>query len=396
MSVFCCERYRMVSPMKGRGERHLDSAKTNSVTGSRWTTVLRRRLVVGLHGLAFLAGLGSDAGCYAQPPLRESAVQGQAVPRDVREMYERGLSWLDQNQDDTGRWKSSGGESGPGVTGLATMAFLAYGEDPNVGVYHRNVHRAVRSIIEDQNAKTGYIGSSMYHHGFAMLALAEAYGSVDERILWTGSSVDDSRRRTIGQALELAVRTAITSQSKNNTGGWRYSPDSSDADTSVSGSILMGLLAARNAGIEVPDKSIDRAIQYFTSMTSPSGQVAYAGGLGGFDNSPARVSIATLVYSVSGRKDLKEFKATSTFLASTDTNETSDHYGEYTAYYKAQALFQADLQAWEKWNKALIRELKEKQRNDGHFDGSYGAPVATSMSLLALALNFRFLPIYER
>jgi hypothetical protein len=386
----------MVSPMKGRGETHLNSAKSNRVATHRPTAGWQRRILIALHGFAFLSGSGWDASCSAQPPLRESAVQGQAVPRDVREMYERGLSWLDQNQDDSGRWKSSGGESGPGVTGLATMAFLAYGEDPNMGVYHRNVHRAVRSIIEDQNAKTGYIGSSMYHHGFAMLALAEAYGSVDERILWTGSSVDDSRRRTIGQALELAVRTAITSQSKNNTGGWRYSPDSSDADTSVSGSIMMGLLAARNAGIEVPDKSIDRAIQYFTSMTSPSGQVAYAGGLGGFDNSPARVSIATLVYSVSGRKDLKEFKATSTFLASTDTNETSDHYGEYTAYYKAQALFQADLQAWEKWNKALIRELKEKQRNDGHFDGSYGAPVATSMSLLALALNFRFLPIYER
>ncbi|MBM3967530.1 MAG: squalene--hopene cyclase, partial [Planctomycetes bacterium] len=50
----------------------------------------------------------------------------------------------------------------------------------------------------------------------------------------------------------------------------------------------------------------------------------------------------------------------------------------------------------EKWNKSLIQDLKSKQKNDGHFDGNYGAPVATSMSLLSLALNFRFLPIYER
>jgi hypothetical protein len=40
--------------------------------------------------------------------------------------------------------------------------------------------------------------------------------------------------------------------------------------------------------------------------------------------------------------------------------------------------------------------LKQKQKSDGHFDGSFGSAVATSMSLLALALNFRFLPIYER
>jgi hypothetical protein len=237
--------------------------------------------------------------------MRESAFLGQAVPRDVREIYERGLGWLEKNQDDSGRWRGGGGESGPGVTGLATMAFLAYGEDPNYGQFQLQVHRGVRAIIEDQNSNTGYIGSSMYHHGFAMLALAEAYGTVDERTLWEGSSSDSSKSRPIGKALELAVRTAITSQNKNNTGGWRYSPDSTDADTSVSGSVLMGLLAARNAGIEVPDKVVDRAIQYFKSMTSPSGQVAYAGGLGGFDNSPARVSIATLVYSVAGRKYLK-------------------------------------------------------------------------------------------
>jgi len=349
-------------------------------------------LVLGI-GIWLLSG----SPCVrAQSLSRENAVQGQAVSRDVRELYERGLGWLQNNQDATGRWKSSGGESGPGVTGLATMAFLAYGDDPNHGTYSEPVTRAIRSIIEDQNAKTGYLGPSMYHHGFAMLALAEAYGACDEERLWIGSNVDESKRRSIGQALELAVRTAVTSQGKNSTGGWRYSPDASDADTSVSGSILMGLLAARNAGIEVPDKSIDRAVEYFRSMTSQGGQVAYTGGLGGFDNSPARVSIATLVYAVSGRKELREFKVASSFLISGDVSDTSDHYGEYTAYYKAQALFQADIAAWDKWNKVLIRELKEKQRSDGHFDGNYGATVATSMNLLSIALNFRFLPIYER
>ncbi|MBM3967804.1 MAG: hypothetical protein FJ308_22515, partial [Planctomycetes bacterium] len=297
------------------------------------------------------SSLGFDRNiAIAQAPWRENAVQGQAVPRDVREMYEKGLTWLEKNQDNTGRWSGNGGDAGPGVTGLCLMTFLAYGEDPNFGAYNSTVRKAVQSIIVDQNAKTGYLGSSMYHHGFSMLALAEAYGAVDERLLWESSTIDESRRRSIGEALELAVRTAITSQNKNSVGGWRYSPDASDADTSVSGSIMVGLLAARNAGIEVPDKNIDKAIAYFTSMTSTSGQVAYAGGLGGFDNSPARVSIATLVYSIAGRKDLKEFKATSTFLKSSDSNETSDHYGEYTAYYKAQALFQADIGAWEKWN----------------------------------------------
>jgi len=59
---------------------------------------------------------------------------------------------------------------------MALMVLLASGEDPNFGMYSNNVRRALKSIISAQNANTGILGSSMYHHGFAMLGLAEAYG----------------------------------------------------------------------------------------------------------------------------------------------------------------------------------------------------------------------------
>ncbi len=71
-------------------------------------------------------------------------------------------------------------------------------------------------------------------------------------------------------------------------------------------------------------------------------------------------------------------------------------YPEYTRYYQAQALFQGDVEAWKKWNKGLIREFTTTQLKDGSFPGQFGQAVGTSMSLLALALNYRFLPIYER
>jgi hypothetical protein len=317
---------------------------------------------------------------------------GEVVPRDVREVYDRGMQYLATTQTEDGSFKG-GGEQGPGVTGLALMVFLASGEDPNFGLYSNHVRKALRNIITQQNSGTGILGNSMYHHGFSTLALAEAYGTVDDRSLWTGS---EPNRRTIGQALELAVRAAITSQKKNSYGGWRYSPDSSDADTSVSGSVLVGLLAARNAGIEVPDEVLDRAIGYYVKMTSDSGQVAYAGGFGGFDESIARISIATLVYSVSRRKDLPQFKATVNYLATRLENSTNQSWPEYTRYYQAQALFQGDVDAWEKWNKLLVRQLKAAQLADGSIRSSQGATIGTAMSMLALALNYRFLPIYER
>src|SRR5690349_7445242 len=225
---------------------------------------MSRTLALGL----FLFGGLADA--IAQPP---NARIGEAVPRDVRELYDKGLQYLVKTQSESGDWP--GGQQGAGITGLGLMAFLASGEDPNFGMYSNNVRRAVRSIISQQDASTGYFGNSMYHNGFAMLALAEAYGAVDDRYVWPGGK----KPRSIGAALELAVRAAITSQKRNSMSAWRYSPTSTDAVTSVSGAILVGLLAARNAGIEVPDESINKAISYYTSMTASSGQVAYSGGL---------------------------------------------------------------------------------------------------------------------
>jgi hypothetical protein len=255
-------------------------------SGPRLLSLCRQSIPVLQSVLLLGLFLTRPMPAQAQPP---NARIGEAVPRDVREIYDKGLQFLVSTQSQAGGWV--GGQAGPGVTGLGLMVFLASGEDPNFGLYSGNVRRAVRSLITEQDASTGFLGNSMYHHGFGMLALAEAYGAVDDRRVWP----DGQKVRTIGEALELAVRAALTSQKNNSMGAWRYSPTSNDADTSVSGAVLVGLLAARNAGIEVPDTAIDKAISYYTKMTSPSGQVAYAGSIGGFDESLARISIATLV-----------------------------------------------------------------------------------------------------
>lgn len=318
---------------------------------------------------------------------------GDPVPHDVREMYDSGLQFLAKTQTVEGGWPT--GHQGAGVSGLALMCFLASGEDPNFGLYAGNVRRALRHIISLQDKQTGYFGGSMYHHGFAMLALAEAYGTVDDRNLWTSGS--SSGQLSIGQSLELAVRAAITSQKSNPLGAWRYNPSGSDADTSVAGAVLMGLLAARNAGIEVPDESIDRAISYFVKMTAPSGQVAYSGGVGGFNESLARISIATLVFAIARRKDLPQYDQTLDYLRGKLQGGSSGHGGiEYQNYYQAQAFFQGDIELWKKWNKDLVRRLKSTQQEDGSVDASQGVYVGTTLSLLALAVNYRFLPIYER
>jgi hypothetical protein len=363
--------------------------------------MMPRRLVIA----CLIASLAGSA--RAEGPLVK---YGDPVPRDVREIYDAGLRYLLKTQDQDGSWKDQ--QAGAGVTGMAMMVLLASGEDPNFGPYRAPIRKALRNMIGQQDAGTGFFGGqhggghdSMYQHGFAMLALAEAYGVVDDRGLWTEPGAQQGgpgTGRSIGKALELAVRRAVSSAKQNPTGGWRYGPDAKDADTSVSGAVLMGLLAARNAGIEVPDETIDRAIKYYVTMTGGNGQVGYSGGAGG--GSDAVTSIGVLVYSIARRQELPQYKAATKYLVARSRGGDApgpDGYPGYTDYYRAQALFQCDVAAWEKWNTGLVKQLKSTQAKDGSIStagrGGMGTgTVTTSLYLLALAVNFKFLPVYER
>jgi hypothetical protein len=327
--------------------------------------------------------LATAFGARAQDP---SLRFGGQIPPDVDVIYEKGLTWLAAAQAPDGSWK--GPYEGPAVTGICLMAFLASGEDPNYGRYAVNIRRAVRSIIQSQDAQTGYLPNSMYHLGFGMLALSEAYGVVDESQIW-GS---DKPVRSIAQTLQLAINCATQAQKKNRWGGWRYSPDATDADMSVTGAVLMGLLAARNAGMDVPDDVINNAMEFVHRSTGKDGSVAYTGGFGGMGGSMNLTAVATLVGAISKSKGADQYKAAlSRLLDNLDYHEAGN-YAEYFRYYMAQALFQGDYNAWQKWNGEKVRELRDTQKDDGSFGGAY----ETGMSMLALGLNYRFLPIYER
>src|SRR5690348_3729922 len=102
--------------------------------------------------------IGPLGSAVAQPPTIQP---GEVVPRDVREIYDRGLRFLATSQSPDGTWDAgkpgpgmrqglenaaqadaswaSEGKQGPGVTALALLAFLASGEDANFGIYSGNV-----------------------------------------------------------------------------------------------------------------------------------------------------------------------------------------------------------------------------------------------------------------
>ena len=161
--------------------------------------------------------------------------------------------------------------------------------------------------------------------------------------------------------------------------------------------MLVGLLAAKNAGIEVPDDIMERAFKYFRKMTSKDGSVGYfQTRANNYGNSIARSSIAALVLSIGKRKGSEEYAATRKYLLANLEKRYEAHplYGDY---YQAQALFQIDYKAWQRWTRDRMSRAVAVASEDGSIGNSrVGKPYATAMHMLTLALNYRFLPIYER
>jgi hypothetical protein len=184
----------------------------------------------------------------------------------------------------------------------------------------------------------------------------------------------------------------LSSQARNLRKAWRYSPESTDADTTVSGAQMVALFAARNAGIPVPDKAIAAGLKFYRDCQTDDGGFGYENSAGG--STPPRSAIGALVLALAKQKDTTEFKAAMRYLQHSAPEEHT--YWNYFIYYAAQAFFHSDPDAWKKWNDSNVRTLGQAQNNDGSWPGQNGPTFSTSTSLLSLALNYRFLPIYER
>src|ERR1700722_11144568 len=102
------------------------------------------------------------------------------VASEVDKMYVRGLQYLVRTQTPEGNWPDEPFNGEPAVTSLAAVSLLAHGDDPNFGPYSTTIHRALDYILKHSDPSTGYIGPTMYNHGFSTLALAESYGVVDD------------------------------------------------------------------------------------------------------------------------------------------------------------------------------------------------------------------------
>jgi len=346
--------------------------------------VIGQRLVV----LFLAAAVVALPACADQP-----TGQPDAVDQSVK----KALTFLRSSQDPDGCWRSFGfGQvKSAGVTGLGVMAFLSAGHVPSEGEHARAIEKGVRWVLARQRPN-GVIATDgefeMYHHGICTLMLAEVVG------MCRGELADEVRKK-----LAKAVNVILKAQRQDglHAGGWRYTVYGSDADLSVTGWQLLALRAAKNVGCDVPAESIERAVAYVRRCyDEPRGAFAYT--VRGYLTVPC-TGTGVLGLELCG-KDLhrcRESLRAGTFILRSPVGLDQQHCF-YGLYYCSQAMFQLGDRYWDVYRPRLHEVLLPNQRDDGAWVGldgearRVGPNYSTAMGILALTVEYRFLPIYQR
>ncbi len=325
-----------------------------------------------------------------------SPARAQAPSRNtpVDRAIDQALEFLANNQDrNDGSWRVHG-QRNAAITSLAIMAFLSAGHVPGEGPYGGVVEKGARWVMRQQQPN-GLIatenGHEMYHHGICTLMLAEVAGMTNGALA-----------REIRDRLAKAVALIIKAQRMQGSdrGGWRYTVVPISSDISVTGWQIMALRAAKNLGCDVPAETIDRAIGYI--------QRCHDKGSGGFCYMPnsgvttpcTGTSILALELCGKNLHRSPEVLRAGSYLLKHPPRWHEAHFF-YGIYYGSQAMFQLGDNYWNFYRPQLHEVLLRHQKNNGSWEGTaydaaFGPHYCTAMAVLALTVEYRFLPIYQR
>jgi hypothetical protein len=318
-------------------------------------------------------------------------------PTPIDRAVNRALEFLHNTQNKSdGSWSAGRAGKSVAVTSLCVMSFLSAGHVPGEGKYGPALEKAI-SYVLDRQQTNGLLADEgtleMYHHGIATLMLGEVCGMTNKEL-----------SKDVRRALEKAILVILKAQRTEGimAGGWRYRvAHVMGSDISVSGWQIMALRSAKNLGCDVSAKPIDNAIAFLKRCQDSTG---------GFRYMPDHVvtvpctGTAVLALELCG-KDEHHSRAVLRGAGYLIRTENLPSWGQqhlfYGIYYGAQATFQVGGNYWSTYRDRLHRLLLENQATSGAWlsegnDGFYGPNYSTAMSILALTVEYRYLPIYQR
>lgn len=324
----------------------------------------------------------------AQPPAGRRQQIDQAIVR--------ALDFLAQQQLASGAWSSDEIGPSPACTSLAIMAFLAAGHVPGEGPYAVQLERGIRWVVEQQGPDGLFLDQGthgpMYTHGICSLMLAEVLGMTPQ-----DSAVPV--RKALERAIELILIAQDVRKDQRNAGGWRYQPNSNDSDLSVTGWQLLALRAAKNVGCDIPAECIDRAVAYVKKCAVPGNEgFGYQPSVG---TTPVRAGTGILCLEICGEHHSAEALGAANYLLRRPLI-SRDSFFYYGVYYCTVGMFQIGGKHWDVLRDHLEPLILSLQLPDGRWEPQQneenraGMIYCTSMAVLALSVEYQYLPIYQR
>ena len=343
-----------------------------------------------------LASVITATMCLAaeQDTPRRAEILEELKPTRADAAVENALKFMAGKQREDGSWSSGYGGPNAGVSSLALLAFMANGNTPERGRYSDVVAKGLDYILKLPE-RGGILmdrpsHGPMYSHGITTIMLAEVYGMTKS----------EEVKKRLDDAVKLILNAQRVNKGGSNKGGWRYQHTSGDSDISVTGWQLVALRSAKNCDLAVPKEAIEDAIGYIKRCAHPSGGFGYQpGGV----PQQARTGTGVLALQLCGLYDDPLVIKGAKYLKQNPLQWNSEHFF-YALYHASNAMFQAGGEYWEFWKKHIEKLLLEKVQNDGSWPGSpddsnantAGPIYMTAMATLALSIENRYLPIYQR
>lgn len=371
----------------------------NSLLKRNIRTVLRIVFVSGFLGCRLASGFA-----FTESDAEKRSPKSQPVSlAAVQEIVHRGHIYLSKTQNEDGSFsldpqmQSDYTRAPIAVTSLVCLSFMAAGNTPYAGPFRIHLKKGISYLIRICDVETGIFHddlddtSKMHGQGFALMALAQAYGMY-------GGEEQSHERKALESVLRSAVRLVCDIQTE--VGGWYYNPVfSSEHEGSITICIVQALRAARNAGIHVDKGVIDRAVNYVRRSQKTDGSFRYR--LNDDKSSYALTAAGLATLNATGEYDSDAIDLGLEYMLKKDPilNLTSyELYPHYARFYAAQAYYQySDLSVWKRWYPRFVEECRDEQYPNGSFmNAHYGAVYSTSMITLSLQVPFGYLPIFQR
>jgi hypothetical protein len=321
---------------------------------------------------------GGEYMLYAGKPQKPPA-----TPEEIRQALIKALDFLASKQQKDGTWP----RYEEAYASLSLMAFI--GAKCIQKDYSANIKGAIGYLksqykpsskypegSKDADYYGGQLGTdNMYEHAIATLGLIEAL--VD---------LNDSSLEPIAQdGINLIIRSQNTEHKPQTLkgpikpdnryyGGWRYSPDSTDSDISLTGWQILALKAAVNAGFSVPDYSFPLAAQFVRSLQGKEDGSFRYDSPGDRGDSCARAGMGALSLQLCGLPQDPAVPPALRFMQDYaprwNVEEPGDGYPFYYWYYGTRAMYLSGGDDWRIWKDWMCRFLVDHQNQDGSWDGT--------------------------